>query len=698
MTGRNNLKPPFTVKSLTRTPLGSIYVNDLKDIFSTLLFQLDLSYKEPKKSIFSLVKKDHNFSFTVSNAIEILGKLNLEINYGSTVTRISYEIKPKFAMELLQIFFHSKMLHCPDDKTMSKLTSKMIILQPTPKGVAILHSFCLKFGIYQVENIKLPKILNSNFNTMELITFERHSRTDSIIHNVYSDKILFLQVMGRKMNIWSALNGPDSIDGLGNYFNKFEDKSNFLFSDCLNSSLEPSSFFAYLKQRQAEAQHLQKQNDIEIKKEKIWNPLKQDEITPFYHRFYTNPDSDSHVQYYTSNCGLRFFFKRIIKVNGKEKSVYHCFSGKAIVQFLMDCTDIIYYNKAVKVASVFLKLGLIENQTEPAGEFIDSKSHIYNLTNKGYELLQWPKKIVENIIDPLAKSKSITIESSSENFEVNSCEDFNCKAAKNISLFSTLHDPGLKYLFRQFLTTNLCSENLNAYDDITDFQRKMSVLKKLLRFKNKAKRDIQNSELMELINDISSSSITDNKIVTIRMAIKKLSEKCLMSGYNIYALYLSDNAPNGLNIDFKLKEGIKELVSSKFDLMMMPLDSKELEHSLVEDRKGFPDCSARQEVNDNIDNVPLKNSLNSSLTTTIKEAEKYPNTTPTLQLQNYKNLALSISSPTTISLGPSLKVLIKMETFYDEVKINVGRMMESDSLDKFLNSDIFNNIPIALPQ
>lgn len=733
---------PLIIKSLTRTPIESVSVLDIKDIFSALICKLNLidDSHVKKQSIMKLTllsKKKYPYSFTVKRAIEVLRDLSIDIKHGSTLTKISYETKPKFAFELLQLFFSSKLVHCPDDKTLDTLgSSSSSLLQPTPKGVAILHWFCQRIGISQMMDFNLPDILKSNFNSMELITFERDSRSDSIIHNEYSDKLIFLQIMGPKMNIWSNHSPPDDIKRLGDYFNNNNSADGV--KNIINPSLaltNEDAFFEYLRNRQHELVEKeanassdtkinQQQNQHQKQLQNTADPNKsnfnnENEVSPFYHKFFTNPDSDSHIQYYTSNIGLRFFKSKSLIVDGKNIQINNCFSGKAIVQYLMDCTDLMYHKEGIKVASFFFKHELIECPSSPNSiEFKSSKDTIYKLTQKGLDLVKWGNQATQTKekMSIFIKSNSnfnspIKEPTSSEGSDEGSDDEFGMPKpidfsklehlSEELSLNQILKDPGLKYLLRQFMITNVCDENLNAYDDIIEFQRRMNILKKLLSLKDKAKEKyLKRAEVQELIQDkLDSKKI----LVTFRAAIKRLSEISLIKVYNIYAMYLSDNAPNELNIDFNLRSSVHKLITNESNMNLIQSSTSLLFSDFDLGNPKYPQSPIigptggwTRRINEEEN---IKRDVTSQTITETSGSDSFTDGSAglTLKLKNTQFKEGS-PSPTDIVLGPTLMFLDDVNVYYDEIKIKVVKMMETDSLSKFLNSDQFNELKVSLPK
>lgn len=695
----------ISLKSLSKTPSGKIYHNDLKNIFSVLLFCLDLKdevKKPPSNLIKFSFKKQHPYSFTLEKAIDTMANLHINLQYNSTLNKLSYEINSKFAFELLQLFYRAKLLHCPDDKTCKIISNnkKNLLLQPTPKGVAILHQFCIKKGIPNIQNILLPKILNSNFNSMKLMEFERHSRTDSIIHSENSDKLLFIQIMGPKINIWSPKNGPVPISLQGKELSELHsDSKNHIYGtkehETANNPLKnESTFFEYLKQRQNDQIHpfsCNDQNLIPLKsKSNLENESPQKETySPFYHRFFTNPDSDSHIQYYESNESLRFFIKKQILINDKEKIIKNCFSGKSLIQFLMDRTDIMYPKEALKVATIFLQLKLIKCETLSSDQqqrdiFTESKKCLYSLTNTGYQLVKWNFGINSNT----------TIEQAHPNNKE--------LRINTLTLDLTLKDPGLKYLFRKFMLNKMCAENLEVYDKIVDFQKKIKILMKMLSLKDREKKkyftDLKNVDLSKDPDFIYlQTNFFKHKKLTIYTAINKISEYCLSEAYDIFTMYISDDAPNEINVDSKLRLSVRSLIEKKDELDSPCLEISELKNKI----------NLYIANNYNKDNIKENNSEKSELCNE-KEKDKYNKESIILTEENNndlnqdkvetsKNLTLKLKnlrdlnnppliSPTDAVFGPKLSFLKELAVLYEKIRQKVYRMMETDSFSKFLES------------
>lgn len=688
-----------SLKTLTRTPAGKVYHHDLKSIYAALLCCLDLkaAAKNVSSALLKLtMKKTQAYSFSVERAVHVMSNLEIDLQYNLTLTKLSYEINTKFAFELLQIFYTAKLLHCPDDRTCKKLTNERQILQPTPKGVAILHQFCLKMGIPNISSIKLPQILKSSFNSMQLIEFERHSTTDSIIHSENSDKLLFIQLMGPSMNVWSSKNGPDPISDLGSLLKAELRTNDHIYGSCegddrVNPLESDVAFFEYLKQRQQEQVEVLKECDNYGDEEQ---PVKA-VCSPFYHRFFTNPDSDSHVQYYVSNKGLRFSRKKSITLNSNKKTINNCFSGKALIQCILDCTDVMFYQEALKVATVFIKLKLIKCESFDESNlfgFIPSRDYIYSLTELGYQIVKW---------NPPETRRGTHSASSSES----GIQGVELASPSTISLSRVLKDPALKYLFRSFMSDNVCIENLRVYDDIVDFQKKITILRKMLSLKDREKvKLVKQLETVDLFKDADLAqyqvSALQHKKLTIYTAINKLSGYCLSKVYTIFAMYISEDAPSEINIDSKLRFEVKHLIQNNGEFSSPSMNISELKSRINSEifQTSIDDSEAEsnEKVLLSMDDVASeKSSSNSSLSEgDINPLKPIPGLT--LNLRHAKGLEIPPASPTEVLFGPKLKFLEEVCLLYEEIRIKVYRMMETDSRAKFLASDQFTEYYYSL--
>ena len=111
--------------------------------------------------------------------------------------------------------------------------------------------------------------------------------------------------------------------------------------------------------------------------------------SPFHHRYFTNPESDAHSQYYVSSVGVRLLKDKIVLVGpNKSVTVDYCISGKAIYQWILDCTDIINPNHAHEIARLLVKHNLIK-PVSFSSSLSFSRDAFYQLSTLGLALSLW---------------------------------------------------------------------------------------------------------------------------------------------------------------------------------------------------------------------------------------------------------------------------------------------------------------------
>ncbi|QOU21708.1 hypothetical protein BRETT_001434 [Brettanomyces bruxellensis] len=757
-------------RSLRRTSLGRIASDDLKDIYSSLIYCLKLKEERSKslehasnKILSFSFGKAPLFSFCVGKALCALENLSFDVHQQSLTTNISYDITKQSAFNLLTIFFDAHLLHCPEDRTKNLLPGKNKLVQVTPKGAAVFQRFCEKKGILSNAR-KVTDLLESNINTMQLVYFERNPETDRIIHNEYWDKLLFVGVMGPRMNFWSPKNPPDEIpDEILNSRKMWEDIAseakfgNYIFDGYLSNGSpgdakeSQANFQEYLDSKNENKSISEESGTSKSsgkKSTKAKKMKKTSEKYPFYHRFFSNPDSDSHIQYYVSNKGVRLFRnKTVYEKSHKDRLLSYCVTGQAIVQYLMDCTDIMYIDEALGIGETFMQLNLLEkaytdDKLASHNIFSGTKHDFYKLSDEGKKIVHWKrigKRDVCEKVENEQVSSSEPLENRDEKEEVDSlqadgsvhskfdncscgedgdaiklktmriipsspsvsvghfssdsifvdCEQDNGKKAsveqqiKGLTLSKVLKDPALKYLFRQHLFQSYCEENLDAYDAIGEFESKLGVLKKLVKLRRKQKLDASSGK-----NAKFSSVSSKRRSLTVKSAISRVSKECLSKIYAIYSSYLIDGVMNELNIDSHLKFSIRQLMTSPDTPSVF---------------KSFPTPEAQRQINtanvhwlQKMDSKASSGSQECSKTPTEKanggkaedmNNEAGPKRPPNIHIGPRKDVGRSELSPSDIVMAPTLSILWKVGDLYGQVRTQVRQMLEQDSLPKFLGSD-----------
>ncbi|KAK6521485.1 hypothetical protein TWF506_001697 [Arthrobotrys conoides] len=238
--------------------------------------------------------------------------------------------------------------------------------------------------------------------------------------------------------------------------------------------------------------------------------------TPNIKQTVTASDSDSLSEYGDGNTGVKLAETRKVY----DKVVKFSFTGKAGVDWLLDCCTTIEPVETYEIASLFTRFGLIQCvvedkiylQQEPkAKDFQPTKSAIYIITERGKRVAGWidsERGSIEKRNGHANGEKSSQGSRSGRGKEPGESRETN-----TTRLSCIIHDPALRLLFREFLRETLCEENLTFWIDVNDFQ---------LQFKNQ--------------------TTLDNIRETLAYA------------YGIYNAFLAPGSPCELNIDHTLRQ------------------------------------------------------------------------------------------------------------------------------------------------
>lgn len=607
-------------KAFDRTAQGLIFTKDLKTIYALLVICLNL--EEKPKNRLNFLSRQWDFSFTQTDSVQAMKNLKLNVESTRFSTTVSYSIKPDLALSLLNTFFTAKLLHTPADCTRSEPKEK-VLLQPTPKGVAIVQSYCKVNGIKDYS--KVP-IVNTAFNSLDLFLFERSAITGTIIYSEYFIHLLFARFVGPSPNIWSPTNPPDRIPSLEHRL-RMDDEFDF------------SNFSNFVMP------------EVHDEPKKSSKKLR---VSPFHHNFFTNPESDAHVQYYVSDKGVRLYHN--YQLGGVK--IPYCFNARTAWQWLMDCTDIMYPQEATSMLSLFCKYGLIEPIILPPStaaskrNFTPKKTSFYTLSKKGRDISHWDgdQKTQlcatdgENITsgsDGLTLNNTLVLQDSASSEEENMVQRLDQLDIKRV-----LSDPGLRYLFRLHLEKEYCAENLDVYVDIRQFTKKVNILMRILK-----KPD------------------DDEKRSPSKRAMVKLINECLSSAYNIYSGHISVGSPYQLNIDHMLREKITEtMLHTKSPLRPRfdeTLDSPEKAHLKSPEDHPLHNLNKATSPRGSMNNKKLSIEI-----PPIGDLELY--NTP--------------MTPTQEEMGRSLQMLERLFPLLEQVGEQILKMLEFDSFPKFLAS------------
>lgn len=181
----------------------------------------------------------------------------------------------------------------------------------------------------------------------------------------------------------------------------------------------------------------------------------------------SNSDSDSLSDYYNGLIGVKMAKERKIL----DRIVPNTFTGKAAVDWLMDCCTTVDRREVYEIADLFVQHGLIWavvedkvfiNHNAGSASFQPTKNAIYGLKDKGQLIAGWIAPEETNSSDDGRPPKN----------GVRGKENKSApKDSNNNRLTTIVNDPALRLLFREFLRDTHCEENLAFYIEVREFTR-----------------------------------------------------------------------------------------------------------------------------------------------------------------------------------------------------------------------------------
>lgn len=227
-------------------------------------------------------------------------------------------------------------------------------------------------------------------------------------------------------------------------------------------------------------------------------------------------DSDSLSEYKDGLAGVRMANER--KVGSPQRTVFQTFTGKASVDWLLDCCTTVDRNETMKIASLFLEHDLIWcvqsdrsfSAQYPHNKFQPTKVAIYQMTQKGKDVVSMSGNLRLSSGDVDGPSSRIGVS-----------RDSNTQKLDKI-----LTDAALRLLFRENLRDTHCEENLSFYLDVDQFLRSCT---EALKTSPAAVRSKGPESTLEAIKETMASA------------------------YGIYNAFLAPGSPCELNIDHMLR-------------------------------------------------------------------------------------------------------------------------------------------------
>ncbi len=257
----------------------------------------------------------------------------------------------------------------------------------------------------------------------------------------------------------------------------------------------------------------------------------------------SSADSDSMSDYKDGLTGVKMAAER--KVGGK--TFKDTFTGKAAIDWLMDCSTTVDRRETIEIASLFVEYDLMEAVQQdrshmlqnPANNlFQPTKNAIYQVTAKARDLVN----------GALSRGRASESEGLATSRSVGIARDSNTQRLDKI-----LNDPALRLLFRENLRETHCEENLSFYRDVDEFVRQC---KQAIRA---AQKSPNNASSLDGIKEIMAQA------------------------YGIYNAFLAPGSPCELNIDHQLRNNLATRMTKAVGQDVAMIDTLHEVTSLFED-------------------------------------------------------------------------------------------------------------------
>ncbi|RPD62037.1 hypothetical protein L227DRAFT_652186 [Lentinus tigrinus ALCF2SS1-6] len=424
------------------TKRGRPFLKDTLDLFATLVVSLELTTNRQYFRSFPN-------SFTTDDAARNLASLKFsQSNRGpdprepsrivTTTTTTTFSMTRDMAKAMCQQFMDARLIENAADPG-SNLFKERGVYVLTPKGLHVLERFMSKNGI---NGDHLAHVFSSQPICMKLLHLERRSVDDEIIVSHSAITALFRRFVGRSPNY-----PPEYMDTM-DAFQKYHERSKGV------ALMDVSE-----------------------------------------------------------------------KGTGKGSVVHkHCFAAVTALEWLCDFTSVIGREEAAEMAAQFVRFGLItlvsdkrknndsaiiftvrgaaggaNSSISQHGEFRCTAKAIYKVTDEGRRLARWdmpdgarpsPNSSAANVSSAARTSEDHSVETGTAegpaandakiHRRISMTEKMNAnyevdkkgqKESNTDRLKFIMEEPQLRALFREFLRSNFCEENLSFYLDVQDFKK-----------------------------------------------------------------------------------------------------------------------------------------------------------------------------------------------------------------------------------
>ncbi|KAL1937585.1 hypothetical protein VTO73DRAFT_13080 [Trametes versicolor] len=501
------------------TKRGRPFLKDTLDLFATLVVSLELNTNRQYFRSFPN-------SFTTDDAARNLASLKFsQSNRGpdprepsrivTTTTTTTFSMTRDMAKAMCQQFMDARLIENAADPG-SNLFKERGVYVLTPKGLHVLERFMSKNGI---NGDHLAHVFSSQPICMKLLHLERRSVDDEIIVSHSAITALFRRFVGRQPNY-----PPEFVETM-DAFQKYHERSKGVaLMDVAEKGAGKAS------------------------------------------------------------------------VNNKN-----CFAAVTALEWLCDFTSVIGREEAAEMAAQFVRFGLISLVSDKRknndsaiiftvrgaagganssiaqhGEFRCTAKAIYKVTDEGRRLARWdmpdgvrasPNSSAANVGANARASEDRSVDNVttegpnlsdakihrriSMTEKLNASYDAEKKGQKESNtdrLRFIMEEPQLRVLFRDFLRSNFCEENLSFYLDVQDFKKSFSTTSSAIAANPPAARAGQ-------------------KATPGQLAMERHHEALIQKAFVIYNTYLAPSSQSELNIDHGLRNELSAYLSEVIQSM-----------------------------------------------------------------------------------------------------------------------------------
>ena len=190
-------------------------------------------------------------------------------------------------------------------------------------------------------------------------------------------------------------------------------------------------------------------------------------------------DSDSVSDYSNGLVGVKMAKERRIG----DRIVQNTFTGKAAVEWLMDCCTTVDRRETFEIAELFVQNKLIfavmedkvfVHQNPAATKFQPTRNAIYGVTEKGQRVAGWIHR---------APSPENEKDANTQKINANRADGRGGPRDSNTNRLTIIvNDAALRLLFREYLRDTHCEENLAFYLEVRDFTRNYDICERAKMF------------------------------------------------------------------------------------------------------------------------------------------------------------------------------------------------------------------------